>query len=165
MVKIDKDGYVRQVKHSTLIHRQIAYHEIYLKNRDKYPLRFSEYVVHHKDRNKLNNHVSNLEILKSENHAQKHPEHQIKRQKGINWKYVLVPIIMIILAGVIFSVIYSLTGNTNSSLIDCSSNKYDCSDFNTSAEAQKVFEACGGPKKDVHYLDSDKDGIVCESLK
>ena len=39
---------------------------------------------------------------------------------------------------------------------------YNCKDFLTQGEAQKIFEACG--KKDVHHLDRDKDGIVCERL-
>ena len=40
----------------------------------------------------------------------------------------------------------------------------DCSDFRTQAEAQAFFEAAGGPEKDPHRLDSDGDGIACESL-
>jgi micrococcal nuclease len=46
----------------------------------------------------------------------------------------------------------------------CSSNLYNCADFATHAEAQSVYEACGGASNDVHWLDSDKDGIACESL-
>ncbi|HWO07090.1 MAG TPA: thermonuclease family protein [Candidatus Paceibacterota bacterium] len=46
----------------------------------------------------------------------------------------------------------------------CSSNKYNCSDFSTHAEAQAVFEQCGGVDNDVHKLDSNKDGEACESL-
>jgi len=38
---------------------------------------------------------------------------------------------------------------------------YNCSDFLTQPEAQKVYEACG---TDVNRLDGDKDGIVCEAL-
>src|SRR6056297_2918394 len=40
----------------------------------------------------------------------------------------------------------------------------DCSDFRTQAEAQAFFEAAGGPDKDPHRLDSDGDGVACESL-
>lgn len=46
----------------------------------------------------------------------------------------------------------------------CSSNKYNCPHFKTQAEAQAVFEQCGGSDNDVHKLDNDKDGQVCESL-
>lgn len=40
----------------------------------------------------------------------------------------------------------------------------DCSDFATQAEAQALVVAAGGPSRDPHRLDSDKDGVVCESL-
>ena len=46
----------------------------------------------------------------------------------------------------------------------CSYNAYNCSDFSTHAEAQAVFEYCGGINHDVHRLDGDNDGIACESL-
>lgn len=46
----------------------------------------------------------------------------------------------------------------------CSYNAYNCSDFSTQKDAQAVFNACGGIKNDVHRLDSDKDGVACESL-
>ncbi len=48
---------------------------------------------------------------------------------------------------------------------DCSSNAYNCSDFSTQAEAQSVYDTCGGVNNDIHRLDADKDGIACESLK
>ncbi len=46
----------------------------------------------------------------------------------------------------------------------CSTNKYNCTDFATHAEAQAVFEQCGGSSNDIHKLDSNKDGEACESL-
>ena len=71
--EIDKNGYERgEIKHSDLIHRQVAYHKIYLPNKEDYSLRFSEYIVHHIDGNKLNNHSSNLLILTDEQHAKIH---------------------------------------------------------------------------------------------
>lgn len=51
------------------------------------------------------------------------------------------------------------------STCECESNKYNCPDFKTHAEAQAVYECC--LKKvgtDVHRLDQDKDGLACESL-
>lgn len=48
--------------------------------------------------------------------------------------------------------------------IICSYNAYNCSDFSTHAEAQSVFEYCGGIDNDIHRLDGDNDGIACESL-
>ncbi len=40
----------------------------------------------------------------------------------------------------------------------------DCSDFSTQSEAQAFYEAAGGPAKDPHRLDPDRDGVACESL-
>ena len=51
-----------------------------------------------------------------------------------------------------------------SSSYTCSSNTYNCSDFTTQAEAQAVFDMCGGVGNDIHRLDSNKDGEACESL-
>lgn len=39
----------------------------------------------------------------------------------------------------------------------------DCSDFATQAAAQRFFLNNGGPRRDPHRLDSDGDGIACES--
>ena len=47
---------------------------------------------------------------------------------------------------------------------DCSRNAYNCSSFKTQAEAQYVFGLCGGNTNDIHKLDRDMDGKVCESL-
>jgi len=47
---------------------------------------------------------------------------------------------------------------------NCSANTYNCSDFQYQEDAQYVFQVCGGPASDIHYLDGDKDGIVCETL-
>jgi micrococcal nuclease len=47
---------------------------------------------------------------------------------------------------------------------DCSANTYNCTDFKTHLDAQNAFESCGGNSNDIHKLDSDGDGIACESL-
>lgn len=44
----------------------------------------------------------------------------------------------------------------------CDRNAYNCSDFAKRSEAQAAFDACG--PTDVHKLDSNGDGEVCESL-
>jgi len=44
----------------------------------------------------------------------------------------------------------------------CSYNAYNCDDLPTKAEAQYVFELCGGVSNDVHHLDEDGDGLACE---
>lgn len=46
----------------------------------------------------------------------------------------------------------------------CSGNTYNCGDFSTHAQAQGVYEQCGGVSNDVHRLDGDSDGIACETL-
>jgi len=40
----------------------------------------------------------------------------------------------------------------------------DCGDFSSQSEAQRFFEAEGGPSSDYHGLDRDSDGIACESI-
>lgn len=42
---------------------------------------------------------------------------------------------------------------------------YDCADFKTWEEAQKVFIRDGGPGNDPYNLDFDRDGKACESLR
>ncbi len=42
---------------------------------------------------------------------------------------------------------------------------FNCDNFAYQDEAQTLFEACGGIENDVHGLDRDKDGIVCEANK
>lgn len=69
---IDPRGYMRYKKDGKLIHRDIAFKEVYRKNRDSFPRRFSEYVVHHIDGNKLNNDPSNLSIKPKDTHNLAH---------------------------------------------------------------------------------------------
>ncbi len=47
----------------------------------------------------------------------------------------------------------------------CDSNKYNCTDFKTHADAQAVYDKCMTEKgTDIHKFDSDGDGEACESL-
>lgn len=41
----------------------------------------------------------------------------------------------------------------------------DCSDFRNQRRAQFFFLRHGGPRRDRHRLDSDRDGIACEGLR
>lgn len=41
----------------------------------------------------------------------------------------------------------------------------DCADFNTWRQAQNFYKKHGGPRKDPHRLDADRDGIACEDLR
>ncbi len=57
----------------------------------------------------------------------------------------------------------SVSGQQTS--VDCSHNTYNCGDFKTQAEAQNVFDYCmKSVGYDVHKLDRDNDGRVCETL-
>jgi micrococcal nuclease len=48
---------------------------------------------------------------------------------------------------------------------DCSGNLYNCSDFRAHSEAQACYEKCMWEVgSDIHKLDRDRDGRVCESL-
>jgi hypothetical protein len=47
---------------------------------------------------------------------------------------------------------------------DCSGNIYNCRDFSNRAEAQACYDFCGGRANDVHLLDADFNGIVCETV-
>ena len=48
---------------------------------------------------------------------------------------------------------------------DCSGNLYNCSDFNTQAQAQQCYEHCMRVTgQDVHRMNGDGDGRVCEAL-
>lgn len=38
----------------------------------------------------------------------------------------------------------------------------DCADFSSQASAQRFFLSAGGPERDPHRLDADRDGIACE---
>jgi len=66
---LDSRGYERD-GFGKLVHRQIAYKFLY--KYPQYPLRFREYDVHHKDRNKRNNAVENLQIVTREEHKKIH---------------------------------------------------------------------------------------------
>ena len=48
---------------------------------------------------------------------------------------------------------------------DCDSNVYNCGSFDSRADAQDLFDVCGGVDNDVHSLDGDGDGLACEGLR
>jgi len=47
-----------------------------MKDRKKYPLEFLQYQVHHKDGNKENNRIDNLELVEIREHEIKHNIHR-----------------------------------------------------------------------------------------
>lgn len=47
----------------------------------------------------------------------------------------------------------------------CAADTYNCSDFDTQADAQSCFDYCMEQVgSDVHRLDADGNGVACESL-
>lgn len=51
---------------------------------------------------------------------------------------------------------------TRSSPTSVGSEDKNCSDFSSSAQAQRFFLSVGGPVSDTHNLDGDGDGNACE---
>lgn len=48
---------------------------------------------------------------------------------------------------------------------NCDTDTYNCGDFATQTEAQKAYDSCNELGfGDIHQLDSDGDGVVCEGL-
>lgn len=73
MAYLDNNGYKRgEIKHSNLLHRQLAFKYIYQPNKDQYPLPFGQYQVHHIDGNKQNNDIKNLKLVSKESHKEIH---------------------------------------------------------------------------------------------
>lgn len=60
----------------------------------------------------------------------------------------------------------NVTENGHWLINECQSKtNFNCDNFKYQDEAQELFNACGGVENDIHGLDRDKDGIVCESNK
>jgi len=83
---------------------------------------------------------------------------------------ITIAIIVLAIAGILIFII--LSGGKEEvldmppSLYNCSSDIYNCGDFTTQAQAQAVYDYCSPEGAgDVHGLDNDGDGVVCESLQ
>lgn len=118
---LDERGYPRK-EYSSLIHRQVAYRKIYLKNRDIYPLPFSQYIVHHKDGNKQNYDITNLELLTREEHNEIHGfSNEYKWNSEVNdlkfiWGEICWAILCISFA-ILFYILHDLVSSSISFLI------------------------------------------------
>jgi hypothetical protein len=80
-------------------------------------------------------------------------------------------IVLILVFGIFAVVLNNKENNSKESSLReyiCSSDVYNCEDFSSQEEAQQVYNLClelnGEEKKDIHRLDSNGDGIVCENL-
>jgi len=71
---MDDRGYLRFKDSKKTIHRWIAYKYIYKPNKQKYILPFRKYQIHHKDGNKTNNNVDNLELYIDKQHQEIHKD-------------------------------------------------------------------------------------------
>ena len=101
----DKRGYLRYKKklkgQSNLVHRNVAYKEIYLPNKHRYKYSFTKYVVDHRDMNKKNHKASNLRIMLPDEHTDSHTAFNYTPE---DWKYglkmwlIVTGIILIILS-------------------------------------------------------------------
>lgn len=45
---------------------------------------------------------------------------------------------------------------------ECRADLYDCDDFETPEEAQKIFELCG--PENIHNFHTDKMGVLCGNI-
>ncbi len=99
------------------------------------------------------------------------------RKRPRNWPVIILGVLgILLLTGIIIYFIWNpLTqikegtddffnetiGRQETTFV-CNEDTYNCGDFETQAEAQEVFDVCG--PEDVHGLDNDGDGVVCELL-
>lgn len=83
---IDRLGYLRWKSNGKLCHRDIAYQYIYQKNKDEFPEPFSNYDIHHINKNKFDVRPENLSILTREQHQMAHNQLIIKN----NRKYFII---------------------------------------------------------------------------
>lgn len=75
---------------------------------------------------------------------------------------ITLAIIVLAIAGILIFIALSGGNGEEGTEYDCSSDVYNCGDFTTQEEAQAVYDFCGAD--DIHGLDNDGDGEVCESL-
>jgi hypothetical protein len=71
-IYVDRNGYERYIANDLLVHRVVAFNEIYLLERDKYRLPFSHYQVHHRNGNKRDNRPENLNVIIKFDHEDRH---------------------------------------------------------------------------------------------
>ena len=89
---------------------------------------------------------------------------KISKKKGGGTIWVFAVVVGIILF-IVFNSSDSSNNNYDLDSYICDYDAYNCSDFTTQKEAQKVYRKCLKSFGDVHDLDRDKDGVACEALK
>jgi len=69
---VDEHGYLRWNATNNLVHRDVAFNEIYKKSGGNYPNSFSCYEVHHINHDKFDCNPENLQILTPNEHDKQH---------------------------------------------------------------------------------------------
>ena len=156
---VDGFGYMRFNDSDILVSRWVARKEIWGKDRRKYPLKFGSYVVHHKNGDKLDNSVENLEVVRRKVHRGRH--WIVGGKNRFKVALIVVGILAVGIWLLVFAVGY-FWGEDDEAVV-CDYDFYDCEDFWSREEAQSVFDDCG-EDVDVHGLDGDGDGVVCEGM-
>jgi hypothetical protein len=88
----DSHGYYRYKHNGKLVHRSVAYHKIYKKNRKKYHKRFRDYVVHHRNTIKTDNRPKNLKLLARWEHETMHKSVGKEGLILLSWIFDFAPI-------------------------------------------------------------------------
>lgn len=100
----------------------------------------------------------------------------LNNQSGKTFKVILIVLIFIILIGSFILGVNYLTGlvkektndinlGGNENVYNCSADIYNCTNFTTQIEAQKIYDYCKNHGAgDINQLDSNNDGKACEDL-
>jgi hypothetical protein len=84
---------------------------------------------------------------------------------------ILTGIVMILVFGIIayvYQKYYMDELKLNKEEYVCDVDFYNCNEFETRNEAQRVYDYCkrvNSENPDIHRMDSNRDGIVCEALE
>jgi len=90
----DNKGYLRFRDSHKLVHRWVAFKELYSKNKEKYPFAFDQYLIHHIDSNKRNNRPENLKLLTKYEHE------TIHGYERFEWDIIRILVVLLIFASI-----------------------------------------------------------------
>ena len=92
-----------------------------------------------------------------------------EKKRGTINRILIILIILILLAIIILAIVWLRPFHrpTGEEGYICSEDFYNCDDFATQEEAQYVYDTCLplAEGRDIHGLDNDGDGVVCEGLE
>ncbi|MDP3966569.1 MAG: hypothetical protein Q8Q04_03495 [archaeon] len=87
-----------------------------------------------------------------------------EKPKNLPQIILAISIVIVLALIVVFLVLPALASSSPRVNTICDSDFYNCDDFSTQAEAKAVYNACFSVSGDIHGLDNNDDGDVCESL-